>query len=729
MSVMSSIRHRWLAKKVRLGIQDKAQRVALAGAMRRGREGRALGFAKLEDPEAFKRKLREMKESSIEELDSLLEQFIQNATKRGAKVRIARSGEEAVQYILDLAESTGARTIIKSKSLTSDEIEMNTPLELKGYEVVETDLGERIVQLAGERPIHLVAPAAHKTVQQVAELFTRETGEMVTPDMDSIMRSVRGSLRQAFLRGDIGVSGVNVAVAKTGTIIVLTNEGNARLVTSIPRVHVAIMGMEKIVPTLEDAIDLIQAIPMSATGEKVTTYVSLISGKCPMTAGDSRAELHIVILDNGRSRMRSDEYLEEALFCIRCGACMNICPTYEVVGGHVFGYIYPGPIGIPWTAGVHGIAQASEFAPLCIACGLCREMCPVDIDMPLMISRVKELDVSRHGQAFVNGVVMRFEGLSRLASASAPLSNWILRRRVARILMEKLLGIERRRKLPRFHRQTFMKWHRSHRPEISRPESKVVYFVDSFANYNDPEIGKAAVYLLEEARVEVAVPPQKPSGMPYISYGELSKARSVAQYNVESLSKLVKDGYEVVTTEPTAAYCLKDVYPRLLGTSESELVSEHTCELMVHLMGLLREGRLDDGFREVFTGRAGFHISCHQRGLSSGEAAIEFLRMTGLEVQVIQTGTCCGMGGTFGLKAGDLGYGLSVEVGAPLFDLFKKSGVDFGATESSVCRMQLEEGTDLRFEHPVKLLRAAHAHDRDFVTKLRGTWIERPAIS
>jgi len=718
-SGMSWIRYRSLAPKVRMAIENRTQRMALGSAMRRGRVGREQALARIDDVEAFRQRLRKMKENSIGELDGLIKRFIENATKRGARVFIAKDGAEAIEYISRLAERIGAKTIIKSKSLTTEEIEMNQPLQRKGYEVVETDLGERIIQLAGEKPIHLVYPAVHKTLQQVAELFARETGEAVAPEFGAVMSVVRRSLREVFLRGDIGVSGVNVAIAETGTIVLETNEGNGRLVTSIPRVHVAIMGMEKIVPTLEDAIDLIQAHPMFATGQKVTTYVSFISGKCPMLGQGDGVELHIVILDNGRSQMRSDEYFEEALYCIRCGACMNICPTYEVVGGHVFGHIYPGPIGVLWTAGVHGLDHAAEFAPLCISCGLCREVCPIDINIPLMIARVKELDADRHGQPSANRVMMRFEDLSRLASATAPLSNWFLRRYVVRVLMEKLLGIERRRRLPRFHRETFMKWYRAHHHETPSPKGRVAYFVDSFANYCDPEIGKAAVYLLERAGIEVVVPPQKQSGMPYISYGELSKARSVARYNVEHLSKLVKDGYEVVTTEPTAAYCLKDAYPWLLGTSESELVSQHTYELPVYLKGLLREGRLDEGFRDVFEGRVGFHISCHQRALSGGEAAIEFLRMMGFEVQVIQTGTCCGMAGTFGLKAGELGYRLSVEVGRPLFDLFKKSGVDFGVTESSVCRMQLEEGTNLRFEHPVKLLRAAYAHDLDYVSNLR----------
>jgi len=709
-----------LTNKIYLGIHNSVQRTALGLAMRRGRDARMLALSKISDPEEFKRKARKMKESAINDLDNLIQEFSKNASNRGARVFFAKDGEEAIQYILRLAERTGAKTIIKSKSLTSEEIEMNKPLEQKGYEVVETDLGERIIQLANEKPIHLVFPAVHKTVQQVAELFTQETHETVSPDLESIMSIVRKTLRQVFLRGDIGVSGVNVGVAETGTIIIETNEGNARLVTSLPNVHVAIMGMEKIVPTLGDAIQLIQAHPMSAAGQRLTTYVSFVSGKCPITADKSTRELHIIILDNGRSRMRRDEFLHEALYCIRCGACMNICPTYEVVGGHTFGYIYPGPIGIPLTASIHGLDHAAEFAPLCISCGLCKEMCPIDIDIPLMIARVKELESNEHGQTFVNKALMQFESISTLASATAPVSNWILERSIVRTVMEKAVGIERRRRLPKFYRQTFEKWWNRRPHNVSRlHHDRVAYFVDSFANYNDPELGMAAVYLLEESGVEVVLPPQKGSGMPYISYGDLTKARGQAQYNIKSLVELVKEGFKVVATEPTATYCLREVYPKLLKTDDSRLVAEHTTELMVYLRGLFQTGRLGDANRNTLSGRGGFHISCHQRALSSGQATIELLKMTGIQVQVIETGTCCGMGGTFGLKTGELGYDLSVEVGKPLFDLFKKNGVDFGITESSVCKIQLEEGTGLQFVHPVKFLKAAQTGDREFTQKLR----------
>jgi iron-sulfur cluster protein len=703
-----------LEKRIAIGIEDKAQRKALGEGMYRSRTNRAATLLTLDDPSAFRDHVRQIKEKAIENLDGLLEEFLRNATKRGAIVFIAKDGSSAIEYIASVARAKNAKLITKSKSLTSEEIEMNRPLENLGYEVVETDLGERIVQLAHEKPIHLVMPAAHKTLQQVADIFSAESGTQVAPEYDAVMGYVRKALRDSFLAADIGVTGVNIAIAETGTIVIETNEGNARLVTSTPKTHIALLGVDKIVPTIEDALYLTQAHPISSTGQKLTTYVSFISGRSPLRGTDGPRELHLVILDNGRWAMRENEAFREALHCIRCGACMNICPTYEVVGGHIFGYIYPGPIGIPWTANVHGFDKA-DYAPLCVACGLCREICPVDIDMPYMIARVKELHNEKRSQSRVNRVVMRSDEYAKLASQFAPFSNWLLRRQPIRYLVEKSLGLDRRRRLPDFSRKTFQKWWKNHKT-LTSSEDKAAYFVDVYANYNRPDIGIAAVNLLERSGVEVNVPPQKTSGMPYFSYGELAKMKEIAAYNVASMLPSVKGGCEIVATEPTATHCFKEIYPKLLKSQESELVAEHAHELLEYV----REKRLlDDKLSPVFCGKAGLHISCHQRALGMGRATIDLMKSIGLQVKVIETGTCCGMGGTVGLKTGVLGYELSNEVGQPLFDLFKNAKLDFGLTESSVCKIQLEEGTGLRFEHPVALLGAVLENKTDYANQLK----------
>jgi Fe-S oxidoreductase len=308
-------------------------------------------------------------------------------------------------------------------------------------------------------------------------------------------------------------------------------------------------------------------------------------------------------------------------------------------------------------------------------------------------------------------MMMRSDELARFASATAPISNWILQRGSIRYLMEKLIGVDRQRRLPIFSRNTFNQYWKGHRSDTGPSKHKVAYFVDVYANYNRPEIGIATVALLEKVGVKIVIPDQKTSGMPYFSYGELDKLRSIAKFNVGAMLPLVKDGFEVVATEPTATYCFKGIYPRLLNTDDSRLVATHTHEFLDYLS---TEKLMAETLPRIFSAKVGLHISCHQRSMTMARSTINFMTAIGLQVNVIETGTCCGMGGTFGLKTGMLGHELSREVGEPLFELFKNADVDFGLSESSVCTMQLEQGTGLRFEHPVALLHAAVRGDKNY---------------
>jgi Fe-S oxidoreductase len=355
---------------------------------------------------------------------------------------------------------------------------------------------------------------------------------------------------------------------------------------------------------------------------------------------------------------------------------MNICPTYGVVGGHTFGHIYPGPIGIPWTSEIHGLEKAGNFAPLCISCGLCMEICPAQIDMPMMIAGVKDRDSRDHPHPLVNRVLMAAELMARLGSATAPIANWFMRNATIRRGMEKVVGLDRRRQLPAFSRKTLKtRFRRRGSRKIANPVRKVAFFMDLYANYNAPQLGMAAIELLEALGCAVVIPPQKGCGYPYIGYGDLKKARKVAAENVRHLAPYVEKGYEIVATEPTAAYCLKVSYPKLMDNHpEAVAVAE-------------------------------LHIACHQRSLGAGSHAIDFLKRRAAEIEVVETGTCCGMGGTFGLKKGFLGYELSQAVGEPLFEGFKNADVEAIVTESSVCSIHLREGTGIKVRHPLELLR------------------------
>jgi L-lactate dehydrogenase complex protein LldF len=563
-----------LNSEVERAIANRAASDKMWGSMARSRSNRKVALAEfgieVEEMKAADRRVKAGRAGD----PALVERFAESVRRNGGHVYMAETGADAVRYVADLAKKTGTELIVKSKSLTTEEIEFNHHLGEAGVRCVETDLGELIVQLNHEKPVHLVAPAAHLSTADIADIFSRELNKKIPADPEAILKEVRPYLRPLFLTAQMGVTGANIGVAETGSIVVETNEGNARLVASLPKVHVVIMGMEKVIESWDDVDQLLEAHAVSATGQSQTVYVSVFTQHVPLAGSSEGREFHVVILDNGRSKMRQSPDFNDALNCIRCGACMNICPTYGVVGGHVFGHLYPGPIGIPWTAGVHGQENAT-FAHLCISCGLCKEICPVDIDMPLMIAKVKQADVEQNGQPRVNSFFMSSERLAKMASATAPLSNWAIRSSVSRYAMEKLVGVDRRRTLPQFSRSRLRK-RLARTAQGSGSRGKLVYFPDIYADFNDPELGVRAVSLLRSMGYLVEVPDLKWSGMPNISYGDVKKATEVAAHNLEVLEPFVSDGYGIVSTEPTATYMLKELYAKLVPGEAAEAAARVT---------------------------------------------------------------------------------------------------------------------------------------------------------
>ena len=341
-------------------------------------------FAGFPEGEALRDQARAIKEATLQELDRHLETLIANVERLGGHVHYAAAPVEARSIIVDIARRTGARMAVKSKSMATEEIHLNEALEAAGITPVETDLGEYIIQLAHERPSHIIAPAIHKTKGQVAELFTRELNRHAAPDPEALTRIARGELREKFLQADLGITGANFAVADTGTVVLVTNEGNGRMVTSLPRVHVAVMGVEKVVPSLTDLMVFLAILAKSATGQKLSVYTSLVQG--PRRAGELEGpeEFHLVLLDGGRIAQIGGP-LREALSCLRCGACLNVCPVYRQIGGHAYGYTYPGPIGILLTAMMEGTPAVKDLAHASSLCGACADACPVRIDIPRML--------------------------------------------------------------------------------------------------------------------------------------------------------------------------------------------------------------------------------------------------------------------------------------------------------------------------------------------------------
>ena len=339
--------------------------------------------------EELRNEAREIKRHTIDNLDYYLELLDERVSRNGGQVHFARDDVEANAIITGLVRSRGVKLVTKSKSMVSEEMGLNHALADLGVEAVETDLGEYIIQLAEETPFHIIAPAMHKSRQDVAKLFDEKIHRPNLVDIEEMASAARETLREKFLQADMGISGANFLVAETGTVVIVTNEGNGRLCTSAPPIHVALTGMEKVVPCLEDLAVFLRLLPRAATGQRMTSYVSVISGPRGAEDEDGPEEFHLVIVDNGRSRLLRDPDLRESLYCIRCGACLNICPVYRKVGGHAYGWVYPGPIGAVISPVMVGLKEAKDLPHASSLCGACREVCPVKINIPHMLLKLR----------------------------------------------------------------------------------------------------------------------------------------------------------------------------------------------------------------------------------------------------------------------------------------------------------------------------------------------------
>ena len=375
--------------KIRDTVADPNLQKAIYAATGRLMAHRAGSVAPLADYQDLRTAAHELKRHTIENLDFYLEEFERNVIAHGGKVIFCNDGVEVADFILGLAGKRGAHLIVKSKSMTTEEIDLNERLERHGMESVETDLGEYILQLMHQRPYHIVAPALHLTRYQVADLFTEKLGvekEVVIEKQTKIARAV---LREKFLAADIGISGANFLIADPGAVVVVENEGNARLSTSAPKIHIAIAGIEKLIPRATDLNVFLKLLGRSATGQALTVYTSFLSGPRREGEIDGPEEFYVVLLDSGRTKLLANAEKRESLFCIRCGACLNHCPVYRKIGGHNYPWIYSGPIGKIITPQFHGVMQDPWLPFASSLCGACAEVCPVKIDIPKQLLQLR----------------------------------------------------------------------------------------------------------------------------------------------------------------------------------------------------------------------------------------------------------------------------------------------------------------------------------------------------
>jgi L-lactate dehydrogenase complex protein LldF len=405
---MSLDLHRF-RKHSRAALADKRLQQAIVNAAGKFSAARQTALADLPFSDQMRNHLKEIRQVTLANLADHLETFEHNAGKTGVQIHWARSGEEACGIVVGLAQERGITHLVKSKSMVTEEIRLNTALEKAGINPVETDLGEWIVQLAGEPPSHIIAPAVHKTKEQVADLFSEKLGNPVAADIPSLTAEARKVLRNEFLTAEMGISGGNLLVAETGSLVLVTNEGNGRLVTSLPRIHVAVVGIEKVVPTWEQAEIWLSLLARSATGQPLSIYTNIITGPAKKDDLDGPQEVHIVLLDNLRSSYMNTAY-EEMFNCIRCGACLNVCQVYRSVGGHAYGSPYSGPMGAVLTPLLFGMENYPALPQASTLCGACLEVCPVRIDLPRMLLEMRRDQVAEKRLPFLDHILEKTAG-------------------------------------------------------------------------------------------------------------------------------------------------------------------------------------------------------------------------------------------------------------------------------------------------------------------------------
>lgn len=666
------------------------------------------------DFELLRHEIADMKTAVRQNHPALLEQFVTNAEASGAIVYRARDAADANRYIAELAKEKKATLAVKSKSMVSEEIHLNRALQEAGTRALETDLGEWIVQLAGQRPSHMVMPAIHMFKEEVAELFSKETGKQEPAQIEHLVEVARNQLRQSYLEAEIGITGANVAIAETGGIALVTNEGNARLASTLPKVHVALIGIEKLVPTLDDAARIIQVLPKNATGQLLTSYVTWIRGAVP--CADEDKELHFVLLDNGRRSLAESPQCRDALNCIRCGACANVCPVYQTVGGHVFGHIYIGAIGAILTAFYHGLDHAAELVKACIGCRSCVAVCPAAIDLEDIILHLRETIGDEEGigagKALVFRKVMRNRKLFHSMIRAASLLQKPVTRgeRTIRHLPLFFSPLTEWRTLPAVADIPLRDAFNKKKQQLDQPRLRVALFGGCANDFLYPELGLDLIEVMNALNIEVFYPQeQNCCGIPAIYSGDKETALDLAKQNIEAL--LADNPDYVLTTCPTCAVALKENFVERLKDNpawaeKAERLSGITVDAASFVLNQPDVAELvkDLAPREKVT----YHDSCHlKRGLGIFQEPRELLRRAGHEVvEMNHADRCCGFGGSYSLTSHpDIAKTILADKVADI----KASGATCVAMDCPGCMMQIRGGLEkaevpIRAQHTIELL-------------------------
>ena len=701
-------------KEIEEQLQNDFQRRTLDTFAVAYRTGRANAFAGM-DVKGLIQEIADAKDSSLSRMDALYKEFKKNAEALGVKVHLAKDPKEANEIIASIAKENNCKNIVKAKSMTAEEIHVNAHLEKEGYRIVETDLGEWIIQLRNEPPSHMVLPAIHLSRYQVADLFEGVTKKKQDTDVHKLVKVARRELRKEYAYADMGITGANFAISETATLGMITNEGNGRLVTTLPRVHVALVGLEKLAPKLRDALRILKALPRNATGQQITSYVSWITGpnECK-SAPDSKKIMHVVFLDNGRRKLAADKNYSQVLRCIRCGACANVCPVYRLVGGHKYGYVYIGAIGLVATYFFHGKDKAKLLVQNCVNCGACKEVCAAGIDLPRLIkdihARIQDED-GHPPKSKLLGMVLKNRRLfhtllKNMRYAQLPFAD--TEAKYVRHLPSIFMKDQDFRKLPVIASKPFRDRWEDIKPKVTQPRKKVALFSGCAVDFIYPEQMEAASKILSKGRGIAQEHPQGQTccGLPALMMGEKKAAREVARQNLEAINP--DDFDHIITLCASCASHLKHSYPKLLEKDKDlkDKLKAFTSKIIDFSSYVRDEMHLSSMLFEPSGKKVGYHSPCHLcRGMEVREAPRKNIALAHDYVPTDEEEVCCGFGGSYSMNFPAVSRTL----------LAKKMGnlqagqISAVATDCPGCVMQIRggmarEGKDIQVKHIAELL-------------------------
>ena len=655
------------------------------------------------DFESTRDSIKEVKSYAAEHVDEMIEEFTKNCTARGGNVFHAHSTEEAMEYIRNLVKEKGVKTIVKSKSMASEELHMNHVLGDDGVLVQETDLGEFIIALEGNTPVHMVMPALHLNKEQVAEYFTEYTKVKNEPIIAEEVKTARRVMRDKFTHAEMGVSGANVAVAETGTVFTMTNEGNGRMVGTLPNIHLYVFGIEKFVKSLSDARYIFKALPRNGTGQRITSYICMYTGATEVTTDKEadtkeKKEFYAVILDDpGRRAILADPDFREVYNCIRCGACLDVCPAFALLGGHVYGSkVYTGGIGTILTHFLVSEERADEIQNICLQCGRCKEVCGGGLHIPEMIMKLRERSYEANPNPVykfaLDAVSDRklFHSMLRIASvAQEPFTkgtNFI------RHLPMFLSGMTEGRSLMSIAPVPFRDIFPTIQQKVDNPKGKIAMFTGCMLDFAYVDIAKAVIANLNSIGYVVDMPMgQSCCGAPATYMGDRENAKKTAELNVEAMH--AEDYDYVVSACPTCTHQLReyrtffeegsDMYKKAAELGDKTF---DFCKLFYDLGGLEESG---DASPITIT----YHDSCHlRRELGVWKEQRELLTKTnGITlVEMVDSDVCCGFGGTYSIKLPEV----ATPILANKLAHIKDTGASLVAVDCPGCLMQIRGGMD-----------------------------------